>query len=206
MVTPIFAGPVMALASASALQAAEGSAGIPWWIWFVLIAVLLLLLLIGFARQPEPGQSLPKPGERITPPVAAAVAAESGEDEAPDAPTVVDETADEDLAQTTETADSESGVTAAEVSEAEPVPADDLKRIEGVGPKIAGILGDNGITTFAGLAATEPEQLQELLITAGIRLAHPGTWPEQAGLAAAGQWNELEKMQDSMKGGRKIQI
>jgi len=203
MVTLIFAGPATALASASILQEAEGSAGIPWWIWFVLVAVLLLLLLIGFARQPEPGQPLPKPGERITPPVAAAIVAESGEDEAPDTPPAVDETADEDLAQTTETADSESGVSAAEVSEAEPAPADDLKRIEGIGPKIAAILGDNGITTFAGLAATEPEQLQELLTTAGIRLAHPGTWPDQAGLAAAGQWDELEKMQDSMKGGRK---
>ena len=203
MVTLIFAGPVTALASASILQEAEGSAGIPWWIWFVLVAVLLLLLLIGFARQPEPGQPLPKPGERIAPPVAAVVVTESGEGKALDTPPAVDETADEDLAQTTETADSESGVSAAEVSEAEPAPADDLKRIEGIGPKIAAILGDNGITTFAGLAAAEPEQLQELLTTAGIRLAHPGTWPDQAGLAAAGQWDELEKMQDSMKGGRK---
>ena len=195
----LFASPVMA--TALILQAAEGGGGIPWWVWFILIAVLLLLLLIGFARQPEPGQPLPKPEERVVP-VAAAVALESDEEEALDTLIVAGETADEHLAQKPEVDDSESTVPAAEASKAEPAPADDLKRIEGIGPKIAGIFDDNDITTFAALAASEPEQLQEILDTAGIRLAHPGTWPEQATLAAAGQWDELEKLQDGMKGDR----
>ena len=203
MVIQLIVGPVMAPALALILQEAEGGGGIPWWVWFGLISVLLLLLLIGFARQPEPGQPLPKRAEKIAPRDAAVVVVETGEEETPDTPTEADETADEDLAQKSEADAPKSGVSAEEVSEAEPVPADDLKRIEGIGPKIATILVDNGITSFARLAATEPEQLQELLKKAGIRLAHPATWPEQAGLAAAGQWDELEKLQDSMKGGRK---
>jgi predicted flap endonuclease-1-like 5' DNA nuclease len=89
-----------------------------------------------------------------------------------------------------------------DVEEAPPAP-DDLKRIEGIGPKIASILNDNGITTFAALAGTSTERLQELLDGAGIRLAVPDTWPEQAGLAAAGKWEELGTLQDKLKGGRK---
>jgi hypothetical protein len=53
------------------------------------------------------------------------------------------------------------------------------------------------------LAKTEPAHLKEVLDQAGINLADPSTWPEQAKLAAAGQWAELEAMQDNLKGGRK---
>jgi hypothetical protein len=42
-----------------------------------------------------------------------------------------------------------------------------------------------------------------LLDAADIHIATPDTWPEQAGLAAAGRWEELEALQDSLKGGRK---
>ena len=97
-------------------------------------------------------------------------------------------------------------VPAAEVAAAETVPVqpDDLKRIEGIGPKIAGILNENGITTFAQLADTDVSRLQQILEEAGLsRIAHPQTWPEQAQLAAAGDWEKLEHLQDSLKGGRR---
>lgn len=84
-----------------------------------------------------------------------------------------------------------------------PQAPDDLKRIEGIGPKIASILNENGITTFAALAATDTKRLEELLDEADIRLAVPDTWPEQASLAAAGRWEELETLQDNLRGGRK---
>jgi large subunit ribosomal protein L17 len=86
-----------------------------------------------------------------------------------------------------------------------PVPAapDDLKRIEGIGPKISSALQGAGITTFAQLAAADADQLRQVLRGAGVRVADPTTWPEQAGLAAAGRWDELAALQVTLKGGRR---
>ena len=85
-----------------------------------------------------------------------------------------------------------------------PVPPDDLKRIEGVGPKISGVLQGAGITTFRQLAAADVGQLRQILREAGVRAANPTTWPEQAGLAAAGQWDGLVALQAMLKGGRRV--
>jgi len=84
--------------------------------------------------------------------------------------------------------------------------ADDLTKVEGIGPKIAEILNNDGITTFAQLGKTSPEKIKELLLAAGNRFAShdPGTWPEQAQLAADGKWDELEKWQDELDGGRRV--
>ncbi len=88
-----------------------------------------------------------------------------------------------------------------------PAPAepDDLKKIEGIGPKIEKILHDAGIKTFAKLAGTSVAALEKIVREdGGIRVAYPDTWPQQAGLAAAAKWDELERLQDSLKGGRKV--
>jgi len=81
---------------------------------------------------------------------------------------------------------------------------DDLKKIEGIGPKIASILTENGIATFADLAAADPEKIREILVAQGSRykMHDPTTWPQQAALAAEGQWDELKELQDNLKGGR----
>ncbi len=71
---------------------------------------------------------------------------------------------------------------AAEVAPPEP---DDLEIIEGIGPKIAGLLKAAGITTFAQLADVDLERVQEILRAANLRLADPTTWAEQARLAAS---------------------
>ncbi|SEQ64155.1 DUF4332 domain-containing protein [Neolewinella agarilytica] len=83
--------------------------------------------------------------------------------------------------------------------------ADDLKRIEGIGPKIAGLLNDANIHTFAQLGKASPKKLADVLQAAGarFRLAKPDTWQEQAKLAAAGKDAELKTLQDSLKGGRR---
>ncbi len=83
---------------------------------------------------------------------------------------------------------------------------DDLKVIEGIGPKIEQLLYEAGIRTYAQLAATPPDRLREILEAAGprFRLADPTTWPEQAALAAAGRWDELSELQASLKGGRRV--
>ncbi|WP_372936593.1 50S ribosomal protein L21 [Seonamhaeicola sp.] len=79
--------------------------------------------------------------------------------------------------------------------------ADDLKKIEGIGPKIASTLVEAGIATFADLAASTPEKISEII--ADVRGNHvTDTWPEQAKLAAEGKWDELKKWQDELDGGK----
>jgi large subunit ribosomal protein L27 len=84
--------------------------------------------------------------------------------------------------------------------------ADDLKKIEGVGPAIEKLLNAEGITTFAGMAATAPERIKEILVAAGSRFGFhdPTTWPHQADLAANGKWDELKKLQDELDGGKAV--
>ncbi len=82
---------------------------------------------------------------------------------------------------------------------------DDLKKIEGIGPKIAQILTEAGIDTFAKLAEADPAKISELLVEKGGKryaMHDPTTWPKQASLAAEGKWNELKEWQDNLKGGR----
>jgi predicted flap endonuclease-1-like 5' DNA nuclease len=87
---------------------------------------------------------------------------------------------------------------------AETIEPDDLKKIEGIGPKISMLLAEKGILTFAQLADQTPEQLQEVLDEASIRIANPTTWAEQAKLAAQGDWEQLADLQDNLKGGRRV--
>ena len=79
--------------------------------------------------------------------------------------------------------------------------ADDLKKIEGIGPKIASTLVAAGIATFADLAKTKPAKIAEII--AEVRGNHvTDTWPKQAKLAADGKWDELKKWQDELDGGK----
>jgi predicted flap endonuclease-1-like 5' DNA nuclease len=82
-------------------------------------------------------------------------------------------------------------------------PEDDLRRIEGIGPKIASILHQAGIESFKQLSEVPPEEIKAILTKAKIRLAQPDTWPEQALLAADGNWAALETLQSQLKGGRR---
>ncbi len=79
--------------------------------------------------------------------------------------------------------------------------ADDLKKIEGVGPKIASTLAEAGLVTFADIAKSTPEAISEII--ADVRGNHvTDTWPAQAKLAAEGKWDELKKWQDELDGGK----
>jgi len=78
--------------------------------------------------------------------------------------------------------------------------ADDLKKIEGIGPKIAETLAAAGIVTFADLAKSEPAKIAEII--ADVRGNHvTDTWPMQAQLATDGKWDELKVLQDKLDGG-----
>lgn len=85
-------------------------------------------------------------------------------------------------------------------------PKDDLKRIEGIGPKIEGLLNEAGIHTFDQLAQTDPAKLKDILGAAGerYRIHDPGTWPEQAKLAYEGNWDELDVLQEELIGGIRV--
>ncbi|RTZ98292.1 MAG: hypothetical protein DSY90_04705 [Deltaproteobacteria bacterium] len=79
----------------------------------------------------------------------------------------------------------------------------DFTVIEGIGPKISSLIHQAGIHTFKELSETDPSFIQELLDKAGpnFRLANPGTWPDQANLAANNRWAALKALQDILDGG-----
>ncbi|SQA94397.1 50S ribosomal protein L21 [Capnocytophaga ochracea] len=81
--------------------------------------------------------------------------------------------------------------------------ADDLKKIEGIGPKAAEALVAAGVDTFAKLAKKSVEEIKTILSETSSTLAHldPQTWAAQAQLAADGKWDELKKWQDELNGG-----
>ncbi|UII80898.1 30S ribosomal protein S2 [Flagellimonas sp. CMM7] len=81
--------------------------------------------------------------------------------------------------------------------------ADDLTKVEGIGPKAAEALTNSGIATYGDLAKADPEKVKEILTEASSRMAHldPTSWPKQAQMAADGKWDELKEWQDNTKGG-----
>lgn len=85
----------------------------------------------------------------------------------------------------------------------EQIVKDDLTKIEGVGPKIADVFVKNGVTTFAALAALDADGITAMLKASGGRfgMAKPASWPQQAALAAAGKWDEFQKLTDDLVGG-----
>jgi len=93
---------------------------------------------------------------------------------------------------------------------AEPAPVaaskpDDLTIIEGIGPKVSKLLAGIGITTFAQLAEADLGKLRETLDGAGYRYMEPDGWVEQATLAAKGDIDGLQKLQEMLKGGRRVE-
>ncbi|MDA7501881.1 hypothetical protein N8482_01255 [Chitinophagales bacterium] len=94
--------------------------------------------------------------------------------------------------------------TAKVTAKATKVVADKLTKIEGIGPKIAGLLVADGIDTFAKLGKASQKKLNAILAEAGPRfqMHKPTTWPTQAKLAAKGNWDELKTLQDELDGGK----
>lgn len=81
---------------------------------------------------------------------------------------------------------------------------DDLKIVEGIGPKIEGLLNDAGISSWEDLANAELDKLRDILAAAGSRYAvhDPGTWAKQSALCVKGDWDELKAYQDALDGGK----
>jgi predicted flap endonuclease-1-like 5' DNA nuclease len=81
---------------------------------------------------------------------------------------------------------------------------DDLKIVEGIGPKIAELLNNAGIMTWKALAETSVDTLKDILIGGGpsYQIHDPSTWAEQSRMADNGEWDALKKWQDELNAGK----
>ncbi len=89
-------------------------------------------------------------------------------------------------------------------AKAKPAQKDDLTKIEGIGPKISGLLSAAGISTFKKLSMSKADAIKKILDAAGPRyqMHNPTSWPKQSALAASGKWKELKTLQDKLNGGK----
>ena len=81
---------------------------------------------------------------------------------------------------------------------------DDLKIVEGIGPKIEGLFHAAGIRTWTQLGECNFDTCKKILNDAGDRykMHNPATWPDQAKMAAEGKFAELKDWQDKLDGGK----
>jgi len=157
----------------------QQQAGLPWWAWFVIIVVVIFLFVLlwrwlGLSKGGE--QPIPATSEPVTQPKSRTAS-----------PAVTAEPAPALIAE-----------------KPAQIKSDDLTTIEGIGPKISSVLQGAGINTFAQLASMDLMALEATLQAAGMRLADPTSWAEQAKLAADGKLDELKALQDTLKGGRRV--
>ena len=78
--------------------------------------------------------------------------------------------------------------------------SDNLKKIEGIGPKIEEVLNAAGFTRYEDIQNSNRDALKEVLNAAGSRykMHEPKSWPAQAELAAKGAWDDLSKLQNEI--------
>ena len=161
----------------------------PWVLFAVLIIVILIIIWILISGGPKETTKTTVVEEAETSPELATEAVDS-------------EIVEEEIQELTEeeaASIDEDEIIDVEVFDGE---ADDLKVIEGIGPKIAGILAENGIHTFEQLASMDEGVLKYILVENKIRIANPATWMQQAKLAAEGKWEELDALQQTLTAGR----
>lgn len=78
---------------------------------------------------------------------------------------------------------------------------DDLKIIEGIGPKIEKMLFEAKIFTYEELKNQSPEKLSFIIIHLGgdrYKIHDPTSWPIQAEMAYIGNWTELKNYQKEL--------
>ncbi|SFR37522.1 hypothetical protein SAMN04490243_1282 [Robiginitalea myxolifaciens] len=81
---------------------------------------------------------------------------------------------------------------------------DDLKLVEGIGPKIESLFHNYDIKTWKSLSEVSVAKCQEVLDSGGDRykIHDPSSWPMQARMAYEGKWKELKKWQDQHDHGK----
>ena len=80
----------------------------------------------------------------------------------------------------------------------------DLTVVEGIGPKIQELFHNHGVNTWRELSECSQGKCQSVLDSGGERfkIHNPGTWPEQARMAADGLWQKLWDWQEELDGGK----
>lgn len=205
---------VLANASLAQQEPAQGLYGAPWWVWLAVIAVVLLVIVLAwwlFRAAPRiPGtQPRPSPRDQGLP---------AGSDDAGTATPVIPSASMPNtpvvpVPPPQQAPASDNAAPGVPVTPEAAAPTrqpttnaivDDFEVIEGIGPKIAGVLRAAGIKTYDQLARTDTALLTQIAQDAGLRLADASTWQKQATLAAAGEWERLKELQAQLKAGRKV--
>jgi predicted flap endonuclease-1-like 5' DNA nuclease len=78
---------------------------------------------------------------------------------------------------------------------------DDLKVVNGIGPKIAQLLNNREITAWKALSETSPSYLTAILHEDGgerFRIHNPASWPHQALLLHEGRWDEFRELREKL--------
>jgi len=85
----------------------------------------------------------------------------------------------------------------------ETIVKDDLTLIEGIDYKAGKLLKTSGVKTYTQLAESSIVDLKNILAKGGTNYANidPGTWKDQALLAADGKWAELNDMKFKLVNG-----
>ncbi|MCD0465449.1 hypothetical protein [Flavobacterium sp. ENC] len=80
----------------------------------------------------------------------------------------------------------------------------DLKIVEGIGPKIEALFHNAGINTWFELSEASTEKLESVLEEGGENYAihNPSTWARQALLAYEGKWQDLNDLQENLRAGK----
>ncbi len=199
-----------------AVEGAKQNRGMPWWFWLLFILLILVLWGLwwligpgarkrarpggqGLAAKPQPAPPTGLPEEPAPSiPTEAPPPAPS-----PDRPATPEdhEPAPEPESGGPEAASPEPPTPSAEPPQAPPQASthDDLTRLAGIGPKVAQVLREAGIHSFAQLAAADVDELRRILRQAGLRFMDPSTWPEQAALAAQEEWDALAQLQGRLR-------
>lgn len=78
---------------------------------------------------------------------------------------------------------------------------DNLRKLEGITPRIEALLNEAGIKNYQTLSQKSLKDLKQILVAAGeqFKQIDPQTWPFQAELAAKGEWNRLQDYQTYLK-------
>ncbi len=79
----------------------------------------------------------------------------------------------------------------------------DLKIVEGIGPKIESLFLKEGVKTWKALSECTISKCQTILDKGGDRfnVHNPKTWPRQAKMAYEGKWKQLLEWQNKLDGG-----
>jgi predicted flap endonuclease-1-like 5' DNA nuclease len=84
---------------------------------------------------------------------------------------------------------------------------EDLKRIEGIGPKMAAALAASDIRTFEQLAAADVPTIRAAISAAGMRFAPSlTTWSRQARLLADGDEAGFAALTSRLRAGRDVEV